>query len=68
MDSEVSNILPGWEIIDHQSFLSVYNTSLPHQEHGNDDRIFIIMYFWYLPRGSEFDFSTKDMSGSHFAH
>ena len=39
---------PGWQIIDHQSFLFVYNTNLPHQEYGNDCGIFIVMYFWYL--------------------
>ena len=35
--------------------------NLPHQEYGNDCGIFIVMYFWYLSHGSEFDFSTKDM-------
>ena len=60
LDSEVPNILPGWQIIDHESFLSVYNTNLPHQEYGNDCGIFIVMYFWHLSHGSKFDFSTKD--------
>ena len=54
LDSEVPNILPGWQIIDHESFLSVYNTNLPHQEYGNDCGIFIVMYFWHLSHGSVF--------------
>ena len=54
LDSEMSNILPGWQIIDRQqSFLSVYNSYLPHQEYGNDCGICIVMYFWYLSHGSE---------------
>ena len=61
LESEVPRILPGWEIIDHQSFSSYYNASLPHQEYGNDCGMFVIMYIWYLSHGAEFDFSTKDM-------
>ena len=48
LDSEVPNILPGWHIIDHQSFLSVHNTNLPNQEYGTVVNFYSCVFFVFI--------------------
>ena len=53
--------LPGWKVITRSTFSAHHRKNLPAQENSIDCGVYVIMYFLYIVRNADFDFSNGDV-------